>query len=131
MTRKKRPGNSSAVPQNCTAGALTNVKIQGGTAAWLDAAQSVTVNPTSGWTVTSRSTGKNNKVWTITGSLLAQGTSVDVTVNVSGTVSNNCDETMFLSGAWSASGTAADGSKITTTYTPQASVMVVCSENCP
>lgn len=117
--------------ENCTDSPLTNIKIQGGTGAWLERdTQVVTTNPSSGWTITSKNTGRNNKVWTISGGSLAIGDSVDVTVHVCGTVSNNCDEVMYLSGPWSATGTKPDNSKVTTTHTSRASFFVDCSEDC-
>jgi hypothetical protein len=117
--------------QNCTGGPLTNVKIQGGTAAWLERdTQAVTITPNAGWTITSKNTGRNNKVWTISGGSIADGASVVVTVHVCGTVSNNCDEVEYLSGAWSATGTASDNSKVSTTHTSQASFFVDCSGDC-
>lgn len=117
--------------QNCTGGTLTNVKIQGGTAAWLERdTQAVTITPSAGWTITSKNTGKNNKVWTLSGGSIADQSSVVVSVHVCGTVSNTCDAVEFLSGAWSATGTASDNTKVSTTHTGQASFTVDCTENC-
>ena len=114
--------------QNCTDSDLTNVKIQGGTSAWLDYPS--TVSNDKGFAQSSERKGRNNEVWTLTGSL-AQGETVQVTVDVCGTVSNHCDEVMYLSGPWSASGKkTSDGSKVTTGYTGRAAAMVDCSGGC-
>jgi hypothetical protein len=118
--------------QNCTGGPLTNVKIQGGTAAWLEPqiAGEVTITPSQGWTQTAKSTGRNNVVWTFSGGSIADQSSVLVNVRVAGTVSNNCDEVEYLSGPWSATGTASDNTKVSTTHTSQASFTVDCSGGC-
>ena len=122
--------------QNCTDSPMTSIKIQGATSGWLDAVnQSVTILPTvEGWSITSKTTGRNNRVWTIKqiqGHTLAIGASVAVRVSVTGRVSNNCDEVMYLSGPWSATGTkTTDNTQVTTTYTSRASLFVDCSEDC-
>jgi len=122
--------------QNCTDSPMTGIKIQGGTSGWLDAVnQSVTILPTvEGWSITSKTTGRNNRVWTIKqiqGHTLAIGDSVVVKVTATGRVSNNCDEVMYLSGPWSATGTkTTDNTQVTTTHTSRASLFVDCSEHC-
>ena len=117
--------------QNCTGSNLTNVKIQGGTSAWLDAAQTVTITPSAGWTITPKPKGRNNIVWTLSGGSIADGDTVTVTVNVCGTVSSECDATEFLSGPWSATGTkTSDNSKVSTTHNNRASFFIDCSEDC-
>ena len=117
--------------KNCTADDLTNIKIQGGTGAWLERdTQTVSISPSSGWNITSKNTGQNNKVWTISGGSLAIGDSVDVTVHVCGTVSSVCDAVQYLSGPWSATGTKPDNTKVTTTHTSRASFFVDCSGDC-
>jgi hypothetical protein len=116
--------------ENCTDSDLSNVKIQGGTSAWLDAAQTVTND--DGFAVTFVNRGRNNRVWTLTKGTFAQGESVHVTAHVCGTVSMHCGEVMYLSGPWSATGTrVSDNIKITTTHTLRAAVTVDCNtETC-
>jgi hypothetical protein len=118
--------------ENCTDSPLTNIKIQGGTGAWLERdTQTVSISPSSGWSITSKNTGKNNRVWTISGGSLAIGDSVEVTVHVCGTVGSVCDAVQYISGPWSATGTkTTDNSKVTTTHTGRASFFVDCSEDC-
>lgn len=111
--------------QNCTDSNMRNVKIQGGTGAWLDATQTVTND--DGFSVDFVNRGRNNRVWTLTKAMFAQGETVHVTVNVAGTVSNNCGELMYISGPWSATGTKiSDNTKVTTEHTLRAAVTVDC-----
>jgi hypothetical protein len=114
--------------QNCTDSDLTSVKIQGGTSAWLDAG-ATTVTNDQGFAETFSNKGRNNQVWTLTGAL-AQGETVQITVHVCGGVSRHCDDVMYLSGPWSATGTkVSDGSKVTTGYTGRAAATVDCDTN--
>jgi hypothetical protein len=122
--------------QNCTAHDLTNVKIQGGTAGWLD--QSVTAATSDVLPQPQvKAVGKGkNKVITWTGSL-ASGSEVNITVHVCGTVASTDGTTEFLNGPWSATGTTvADpntgypgGELVTTGYTGQLSI-TTDSTNC-
>jgi len=115
--------------QNCTAKDFTNVKIQGGTAGWLNQSQTTAtsdVNPQP--TVTAVGNGKN-KVITWIGDI-PQGTEVNITVHVCGTVARTDGTTEYLSGPWSAKGYDTDGNFVTTGYTGQVSI-VTDSLNCP
>jgi hypothetical protein len=121
--------NYTFTVQNCTATDLHNVKIQGGTAAWLDRDQTTLAN--DGGFTQSVSNKKKNQVWTLTGADINMGQTVHVTVHVCGTVGNDCGQVMWLSGPWSATGTDDDGNVVSTTHTPRVSVAVDCdTETC-
>jgi hypothetical protein len=111
--------------QNCTDSDLTNVKIQGGTSAWIDTGATVTAD--NGFIVTNvANRGGHNQVFTLNGAL-AQGATVHVTVHVCGRVSRHCGDVMYLSGPWSSTGTkVSDGSKVTTGYAGRAAAVVDC-----
>jgi len=115
--------------QNCTATDLTNVKIQGGTAGWLNQANTTAssdVNPQP--SVTPVGKGKNTIInWM---GNIPQGTSVNITVHVCGTVAKTDATTEFLSGPWSATGFDTNGNRVTTGYTGQVSI-TTDSTNCP
>ena len=115
--------------QNCTDSDLTNVKIQGGTSAWLDSG-ATTVTNDKGFAVSVSTKKGNNQVYTLTGAL-AQGDTVQITVHVCGRVSRHCGDVMYLSGPWSATGTrVSDATKVTTGYTGRAAAVVDCTANC-
>jgi hypothetical protein len=114
--------------QNCTATDLTNVKIQGGTAGWLNQAMTTAtsdVNPQP--TVKPVGNGKNTVI-TWTGNM-PKGSEVNITVHVCGTVAKTDGTTEFLNGPWSAKGTDPVGNHVTTGYTGQLSI-VTDSTNC-
>jgi hypothetical protein len=111
--------------QNCTGAPLSNLKLQGGTGGWLTV-NSATGDP-SGMTVTKNP--KNNNT-TITGSLdsFADQESATIAVTVSGTISNHaaCGSQVPISGSWSASTLADDGSTVKSPYTDPVTITVTC-----
>ena len=111
--------------QNCTDSDLTGIKAQGGTAGWLNAADT-SVTAISGTATISYN--RRNQVITWIGDL-AQGESVDITVHVCGTIkpSTACGTIMFLSGPWSATFTDPDTAlPVKTDYTGRAQLTVTC-----
>ena len=106
--------------QNCTATDLTNVKIQGGTAGWLNQGSTTATSDVAPQpTITNN---RRNSVITWIGNI-PQGTEVNISVHVCGTVARTDGTTEFLSGAWSATGTDPDGNRVTTGYTGQVTIM--------
>jgi len=124
--------------QNCTGFDLTGVKIQGGTAGWLNpgdttAVSDVNPQPTIKY-------NNRNQVITWTGNL-ANGQSVDIDVGVCGSIKPSqvctpCDQLatpvagsiLFLSGPWSAAFTDPNtGLPAKTDYTGRISLTVACT----
>jgi YVTN family beta-propeller protein len=126
-------GSFTVAAQNCTGADLTNVKMQGGTAGWLaQASTSWTTDPISG-TVSASSTKKNTTLTarfpTLADQASASGAGMaSVTVMVRGTVPPHtaCGSQLPISGSWSASAVAPDGTTIRSPYTPSATITVTC-----
>jgi hypothetical protein len=123
-----RPGSwtFTVTAQNCTGAGLSGLKMQGGTGGWLS---------TDGWrtdpttlTVTSSAKGKKNTVLTGTLAELADQETARITVDVSGTVSKKavCGSQLEISGSWSASALAVDGSTVRSPAAPPATIYIDC-----
>jgi hypothetical protein len=123
-----RPGSwtFTVTAQNCTGAGLSGLKMQGGTGGWLS---------TDGWrtdpttlTVTSSAKGKKNTVLTGTLAELADQETARITVDVSGTVGKKavCGSQLEISGSWSASALAVDGSTVRSPAAPPATIYIDC-----
>jgi hypothetical protein len=112
--------------QNCTATDLTNVKIQGGLAAWINQSQTQVSSDVAPMPIVYQPGRSNNRIVQWIGNI-PQGTEVNITVTVCGTVSRHCDTVMGLSGNWSATGTDANGNTVTTGYTGTVEATVDCN----
>jgi len=111
--------------QNCTATDLTNVKIQGGLAAWINVAQTVVTSDVAPQPTIYQPGHSNNRIVQWIGNI-PQGTEVNITVTVCGTVSRHCGTVMGLSGNWSATGHDPSGNEVTTGYTGTVEATVDC-----
>ena len=108
--------------QNCTDSDLTNVKVQGGTSGWTSLSGATATKGTP----TIKNNNKNSIITWIGD--LASGESVDITVQVCGSLKGSaCGTTQFLSGPWSAAYTDPDTLlPAKTDYTDRFSIEVIC-----
>jgi hypothetical protein len=117
-------GSFTVSVTNCTGGALTSMKLQGGTAGWLSGVSSITHNPATGTVLI-----KNNPAHVVTwkGFNLANLATASITVHVTGTVPKGaCGSTLPISGNWTATGHNASNNSVNSGPSTAATISVTC-----